>query len=162
MAGAFQEKCASMRRKLAQFLPRIMVPRVWIPLANVKRTSTGKADRKTLQEVFEAYKKTSSGEELSNMNEAFTDNEKIMRNLWASVVKCDQSKLHKSSNFFDLGDSITAIGLVAAAGRSGYHMSVSSLFKNPSLSEMALFSKTRTTRLLFDKSRSARILPAQF
>ncbi|KAI1811105.1 hypothetical protein GGS20DRAFT_593489 [Poronia punctata] len=144
MTGVFQEKWASIRGKLARVLPRIMVPRVWIPLANVSRTSTGKVDRKTLQQVFEAYKR-SSVEEASSMNEVLTDAEKVMRSLWASVLKCDESKLDKSSNFFDHGDSITAIGLVAAASRSGYHMFVSSLFQNSSLSEMARLIKDRNS-----------------
>ena len=135
---AFQEKCASIRRELAQTLPRIMVPRVWIPLANVKRTPTGKVDRKALQKVFETHKETLSTENPSNRHEVLTDAEKTMRSLWVSVVKCDQSKIHKSTNFFDLGDSITAISLVAAAARVGYHISVGSLFKNAELSEMAL------------------------
>lgn len=135
---AFQEKCASIRRELAQILPRIMVPRVWVPLANVKRTPTGKVDRKALQKVFETHKNTLSTEEPSNRNEVLTDAEKTMRSLWVSVVKCDQSIIQKSTNFFDLGDSITAISLVAAAARLGYHVSVGSLFKNSGLSEMAL------------------------
>jgi amino acid adenylation domain-containing protein len=135
---AFLEKGASIRGRLARILPRIMVPRVWVPLANVKRTSTGKLDRKVLQKVFETYQKTLSTEKPSNGNEVLTDAERTVRSLWASVLKCDQSKLHKSTNFFDLGDSITAIGLVAAAARLGYHISVGSLFKHSGLSEMAL------------------------
>ena len=135
---AFQEKCASIRRELSQILPRIMVPRVWIPLASVKRTPTGKVDRKALQKVFETHKKTLSTEKPSNRHDVLTHAEKTMRSLWVSVVKCDQSIVHESTNFFDLGDSITAISLVAAAARFGYHISVGSLFKNPEPSEMAL------------------------
>jgi amino acid adenylation domain-containing protein len=137
-SAGFENRCANIRGRLAQFLPRTMIPRIWIPLSNAQRTSSGKVDRKVLQAVFEAHKQKLSMEDHTNSKEVFTDAENTVRSLWESVVKCDQSELRKSTNFFDLGDSIAAIGLVAAAARLGYHVSVSSLYKSPGLSEMAV------------------------
>ncbi|KAH6857477.1 hypothetical protein BKA58DRAFT_450075 [Alternaria rosae] len=134
----FEDDCANIRGKLARILPRTMIPRVWIPLSNAQRTSTGKVNRKAVQEVFQTHMQTLSTEKRPKSNEVFTDAENIVRNLWASVLKCDQSELNKSTSFFDLGDSITAIGLVAAAARLGHHVSVASIYKNSGLSEMAL------------------------
>ncbi|KAG9193145.1 hypothetical protein G6011_03180 [Alternaria panax] len=134
----FEDDCANIRGKLARILPRTMIPRVWISLSNAERTSTGKVNRKALQGVFQTYMQTLSTEKRPKSNEVFTDAENIVRSLWASVLKCDQSKFNKSTNFFDFGDSITAIGLVAAAAKLGRHVSVASLYQNSGLSEMAL------------------------
>lgn len=134
----FESFCADIRGTLARFLPRTMIPRVWIPLSNVQRTSSGKVDRKALQGVFEAHKQRLSMGDRASSKEVFTDAEKTVRRLWVAVLKCDQSEICKSTNFFDLGDSIAAIGFVAAAARLGYHVSIASLYKNPGLSEMAV------------------------
>lgn len=127
---------------LKVFLPSYMIPSLFIPISRLPMTLSGKLDSKWLQESFSylledeirGYRFRSGGEILLPT----TKTEEILQELWAKVLEiCDQSTIGFDDGFFDLGgDSISAIQLVAAARRHGFHLTVSDVFASPKLRQM--------------------------
>ncbi|KAM0805972.1 nonribosomal peptide synthase Pes1 [Usnea florida] len=142
----------TLEASLAKTLPKHMVPALYIPMANLPLTSSGKLDRKQLH----AHAKSMTDSQVamfrlagSSGREPSTDIEKTLAGLWESVLRLDPGSIGMDAQFFRMGgDSIAAIRLVTAARAKAVSLTVADIFRNATLSEMstnASFSDTVTS-----------------
>ncbi|KAL2022217.1 hypothetical protein VTK56DRAFT_5827 [Thermocarpiscus australiensis] len=146
LAGLFsnldlRNKVADIRARLSQTLPPHMVPTLFIPLSRLPKLVSGKIDRKTLRlaaakltdEEISRYKLDQSSEK----RQPSTEEEAVMQQLWAAVLRLPEAEIGVDDNFVALGgDSITAIKLVAHARARGLTISVSSIFQHGTISSL--------------------------
>ncbi|KAI1121602.1 hypothetical protein F5Y10DRAFT_97467 [Nemania abortiva] len=135
----FLAKSEAAARKLANILPAHMVPEIFVELSEIPRNKSNKADRRLLRE---------QAAKLSREIQAFyrnqdtkrapkTEQEEVLRSLWAQTLKISQDTIGTDDNFLNLGDSIAAIRLSGVARQHGVDLPVSQIFKYPILSEQA-------------------------
>lgn len=132
------------REYLTNFLPPAMVPTVYFALSSLPVTISGKTDRKRLRELGSSF----SVEELLYLDQSTasrstatigTDDEGLLRDLWAQVLGVRKDLIDCDNDFFRLGgNSISAMELVAEARKLGRHWKVSQIFNNPRLADQAL------------------------
>lgn len=130
-----------LEASLVKALPKHMVPTMYIPLARLPLTSSGKLDRKQLQ----AHAKAMTESQVAMFRlaggsgrEPEADIEKTLASLWESVLHLDTGSIGMDAQFFRMGgDSIAAIRLVTAARSKGVSLTVADIFRNKTLSEMS-------------------------
>ncbi|UKZ88839.1 NRPS [Trichoderma asperellum] len=129
------------RQRLAKLVPSYMIPSVFIPIAVIPTTATGKIDRKALKTIGGAL----TTEELAALDPKrsqqqrlpTTAAEKQMQNLWASILDIDASEIYLDDNFYTVGgDSIQAMRLVVAAREQGLSLTIADILTSSSLSEL--------------------------
>lgn len=135
-----RETFKNLEASLTQALPKHMVPSLFIPLARLPLTSSGKLDRKKLHATARSIPETqlamfrlagSSGRPPS------TELEKTLASLWESTLKLEPGSIGMDAQYFRLGgDSIAAIRLVSAARSKGINLTVANIFRNSNLSQM--------------------------
>jgi amino acid adenylation domain-containing protein len=140
----FQSLVVGLESKLHSILPSYMVPSVYIPISRIPLSASGKVDRKLLQNLASnlSFDQLSSfrGTEMRQSTPPSTRIEQRLHNLWAALLNTDRIGVEDS--FFRLGgDSMTAMRLVSLARKDGIAITVSQVFKNPILSEMALIAR---------------------
>lgn len=148
----FQSLTAGLEPRLASVLPAYMVPSVFVPVSRIPLTTSGKTDRKKLQQMAAKL----SVDQLAAFRELRTEHvppstrmEQRLHDLWKRLLHIKDMGI--GDNFFQLGgDSITAMRLVAAARKNGLSLSVDKIFKNPLLSEMALITHENASELSTD------------
>ena len=139
-----RDQVSLLQKTLAKLLPPYEVPSLYIPVGKMPTTTAGKLDRKTLREAMAGL----SDEELdafslSNVGKRplTNDVEKLLAAQWAQVLKTSASQIGADDNFFRAGgDSVAAMRL-AAKSFAGISLSVSDVFKNPTLAEMAVIAE---------------------
>ncbi|KAI9826788.1 MAG: hypothetical protein M1819_007259 [Sarea resinae] len=138
----------SLQDRLTESLPSYMVPSLYIPLAFMPTSTSGKLDRLTLRSLAGSFRK----EELSSYflgdaqkRHPETLAEKRLQTLWAEALNVTADFIGADDNFFRLGgDSIRAMKLVTFARKSGLSLAVTDIFRHPKLSDMALFGQAVT------------------
>ncbi|MCJ1285740.1 hypothetical protein MMC26_005081 [Xylographa opegraphella] len=137
-----------IKSKMSSVLPSYMVPSVFIPISSIPLTTSGKTNRRKLQQLV-------AGRSLDQIaafrnpktdhTEPSTSMERRLYDLWKVLLKI--SDMGIEDNFFELGgDSITAMRLVASARKVGLSLTVDEIFKHPVLSEMALVTSETTSQ----------------
>lgn len=131
---------------LKQTLPAYMIPSLFIPLPKLPLTASAKIDRGQLRKLISQNSHATLAAIIGNRgtasSQALTRQQATMAALWSSVLPILADQILPDDNFFKLGaDSLTAIGLVAAARRQGMRLTVADIFKKPQLHEMALVSE---------------------
>lgn len=131
----------NLEMSLTKALPKHMVPALYIPLARLPLTSSGKLDRKQLHSLAKAMTESQvamyrlaggSGREPS------TDIERTLAGLWESVLHLEAGSIGMDAQFFRMGgDSIAAIRLVTAARAKEISLTVADIFRNSTLAEMS-------------------------
>ncbi|KAK2062054.1 amino acid adenylation [Colletotrichum caudatum] len=121
----------------ASSLPRYMSPQVFIPLKALPITTAGKLDRRALQRVTSRLSRdelvsfTSGAKDIGR-----TPEERLLADLWRKVLHVSSVGIH--DKFFRLGgDSMAAMSLRSEARHRGWAISVSDIFSNPVLADMA-------------------------
>jgi aryl carrier-like protein len=136
--------------KLAERLPRYMVPAVFFALPQLPMTVSGKTDRKKLREIGASF----SAQQLVELRTASqgpkrppkTETERALQQLWASVLSISPESIGLDDSFFDLGgDSIAAMKLVGEGRRIGIQLSVADIFRNPKLNRFADMASSSTS-----------------
>lgn len=131
----------NLEASLARALPKHMVPSLFVPLARLPLTSSGKLDRKQLHAA--ARSMTDSQVALFRLagasgREPSTEREKTLANLWETVLNLQPGSIGMDAQFFRMGgDSIAAIRLVTTARSKNIMLTVADIFKNATLSEMS-------------------------
>lgn len=127
---------------LSQRLPVYMLPTLYLRLAKLPLTASGKTNRRQLQEIGS----TISPEQLVELQvvtqgtkrQVQTVEERQLRDIWAEILRIDPSQIGLDDNFFRLGgDSVSAMKLVAQARNIGVSLTVSGIFKHPILAAQA-------------------------
>lgn len=133
------------KMSLSASLPRYMIPDVFYPLNHVPITASGKMNRRLLCEAaasletgeIERFKLSPSNDDLPSTAIQIT-----LVNLWAELLDVPANRIGLHDAFFHLGgDSILAMKLSNLAQRKGLSLTVSGIFSNPRLSDMAAIVK---------------------
>ncbi|CAE7021457.1 Destruxin synthetase [Pyrenophora teres f. teres] len=131
-----------VEEELAKRLPEHMVPTVFFSLLQFPTTTSGKTDRKRLQEMGASF----TAQQLAEMRtssqgpkrQPSTEAERTMQRLWARVLGIELNGIGLDDSFFRLGgDSIVAMKLVGEARRTGLQLSVADIFRHPRLVDLA-------------------------
>lgn len=134
---------------LRNVLPDYMVPAVFIPLARLPLTPTGKTDRrfvheratKLSQEEYNVYTATTTATRAPS-----TELEWKVRSIFAQVLNLKAENINLESSFFRLGgDSITAMQVTARCRVENIDITVQDIFQNKSVALLAACA--RVTKL---------------
>ncbi|KAH8757073.1 hypothetical protein BGZ57DRAFT_802778, partial [Hyaloscypha finlandica] len=140
MTPALQLHLQTLEKLLISTLPTYMVPNLWIPMNEMPFASSGKVDRKRLQELATVIWNTqrtqyalSDGTKREPMGLALE-----LRKMWSTVLNLPVEEISADDNFFHIGaDSIAAMKLAGYASKQGWELSVASIFHTPILDGMA-------------------------
>ncbi|MFD4999336.1 non-ribosomal peptide synthase/polyketide synthase [Streptomyces buecherae] len=120
-----------LRVRLRRSLPDYMVPSVFVTLARIPRTSSGKTDRGALPEP--PAQPDGAGAHVAPR----TDAETLLAGIWAEVLGVP--RVGVEDNFFTLGgDSILSIQIVSRARRAGLALTSKDVFRHQTVAELAL------------------------
>ncbi|TVY85333.1 Nonribosomal peptide synthetase dtxS1 [Lachnellula suecica] len=137
-ASAFDSLLADVNEKLEKLVPSYMIPTMYVPIAKMPLTSSGKIDRRQLREVAK-QKSLAQGSDVFTSEPPQTQTEKALHKLWVQVLDIAPTSIGIESNFFKLGgESISAMKLVRAtrhAGLGGLNIAV--IFLHPKLRGMS-------------------------
>jgi len=97
-----------IRNYLKSKLPQYMIPNYFIEIPEIPTTINGKLDRRALPEP------TENDLIINDYVEAETETEKKLVTLYSKILKIEENKIGKTSDFYELGgDSLIAIRLLA-------------------------------------------------
>ncbi|KAL7271990.1 NRPS [Rhizina undulata] len=135
-------------RIVKKVLPSYMVPNVLIPLSAMPCTTSGKTDRRKLNELFKKLPEKTLSVYRGRCTDAtkrepVTTTQKVVRDLWADILRVDTGTIGLDDNFFRMGgDSISAIQLVSAFRKKGLTLAVTEIHQSNDLADMAAFLDT--------------------
>ncbi|OGM40736.1 hypothetical protein ABOM_011048 [Aspergillus bombycis] len=138
----FRCSVAQAEAHLRTQLPGYMVPSLFVQLAQMPTTASGKIDRKRLKE----YTASLSLDDLKKYTAAkhdkkppSTEHEKVIHGFVARLLGLKPEAVGVEDTLFTLGgDSITAMRLAGLAMEQGWVMTVADIFASPKLCDMAL------------------------
>lgn len=144
-ADTTAEFSAQSQNALAQLqdtLPKYMVPTTVVPLATLPLTASGKLNRKLLRskacELGLKLQKYHILTEEKAHRPARTENEVLIRDMCAGVLRSATEDISMDASFFELGgNSINAIWLVSRAREAGFVFTSANVFQQTSLAELA-------------------------
>lgn len=126
---------------LLRTLPPYLIPKLYVPIANIPLTHAGKTDRRRLRQIGSSFthgqlaKMQPSRREVKKPS---TEMEKRLQALWAEIIGIEPEAIFSEDSFLQLGgDSIGAMRLVAVAYDQGFSLTVADVFAFPRLSRMA-------------------------
>lgn len=126
---------------LLRTLPPYLIPKLYVPIANIPLTHAGKTDRRRLRQIGSSF----THEQLAKMQPSrceikkpSTEMEKRLQGLWAEIIGIEPEAIFSEDSFLQLGgDSIGAMRLVALAYDQGLLLTFAEIFSFPKLSRMA-------------------------
>ena len=123
-------------QQMRKSLPDYMIPSFYVRLDEFPLNSSGKVDRKAL-ENFEIF-------EEQELIQPTTSIESDVISIWAKVLGIEVQKIGANSSFFTLGgNSIKAFNMVSAIRKQlGVTISIRSIFEHPTVRELAEFIGT--------------------
>lgn len=136
-----QKILSDVEQQLIKDVPKYMVPAVFISVAEIPTTVSGKTDRKYLRALGSSLSRQQLARWRSSTRDSgaarpFSPREQIIGTLWSKVL--DSGPLRADDNFFALGgDSLKAMRLVALARKQDLTLSIGLIFSNPTLADMA-------------------------
>ena len=142
MSDAAISLCKALKANLAGAIPTYMIPSLFIPLAQMPWTASGKLDRQRLAKIVLSLSKEDTAPfklaSTTNKRSPTTDMEKKLQSLWETVLNLEPESATLDDSFFVLGgDSVQAMRLVAGARAEKISLSVLDIFRTPSLADMA-------------------------
>lgn len=131
---------AELREHLKSRLPAYAVPTVYIFLNRLPLNPNGKVDKPNLPfpDIDEKVEGTSEEDEKSW--QSFTETERKIATLWASLIRgLNPKSVRKENNFFDLGGhSLLAQQLLLNIRKDiGLDITINTFYKYPTLAEFA-------------------------
>ncbi|MET7798190.1 amino acid adenylation domain-containing protein [Streptomyces decoyicus] len=150
---------SDVRGHLTGLLPDYMVPAVFVTLAELPLTPSGKVDRRALPEP-DAGAGRSDEQYVAPRDEI----EEILAGAWAEVLGVERVGIH--DNFFDLGgDSILSIQVVSRVRQAGLQLTSKLIFVHQSVATLAaVMDKAAVTTVAADPgvvSGSVELTPIQ-
>jgi amino acid adenylation domain-containing protein len=141
MSDAIREISTKIETAIAAVLPAYMVPTIYIPVSGMPMTSSGKLDRRALRtSCYGLSEEQAALYRLARKSgqPPTTDLEKVLAELWESVLNLEHNTLGADDNFFRVGgDSIGAMKLITAARVKDIAISVANIFQHPKLSDLS-------------------------
>ncbi|KGO77171.1 AMP-dependent synthetase/ligase [Penicillium italicum] len=137
----FREASSFAQTRLRELVPSYMVPTVMLPVWQIPRTLTGKADRRCLQrEVQNLSSSEIQGFMVAPHQKEPMENksEERLRDIWADLLHISADHIGRRDSFLLLGgDSITAMKMMAVARRAGFGFTVTDVLNSSPLSDLA-------------------------
>lgn len=132
----------NVRTALKTTLPPAFQPTYVIPIEKLPLNKNGKIDKTALPAPHTIDESPQQSVSLPK-----TAIESELAEHWHHIL--NRSPIDVTANFFALGgDSLMAIKLISAINRSDFSYSITDLFENPTISEMALLNRKSTQRKL--------------
>ncbi|KAH8805177.1 hypothetical protein F5884DRAFT_885253 [Xylogone sp. PMI_703] len=133
---------SAVDKKLTQKLPSYMIPSYYVPISNMPLLTSGKLDRTRISTIGRDITKEQLMQySISSVQKTppANDMETKLQSLWMDTLKTqDIALIGREDSFFRLGgDSIGAMRLVSRARKAGIRLSVSEVFQNPHLFQLA-------------------------
>jgi amino acid adenylation domain-containing protein/non-ribosomal peptide synthase protein (TIGR01720 family) len=130
-----------LREHLQSRLPDYMIPSLWIALAEMPLTPSGKIDRRALP---------APERDKLRLDEEFveprTEHERVLAKIWAQALGLARVGVH--DNFFHLGgDSILSIQIIARANQAGLRLTPRQVFQHQTIAELATVAGTSEAAL---------------
>lgn len=153
----FHSLPVSVEDELAKRLPGYMIPTIWFTIDELPVASSGKVDRKKLQQIVSSFTiaDLAASKDRGSNRKVSTKAERHMQQLWSRVLGLDESGIGPDDSFFRLGgDSIAAMELVSQAKKDGLALSVAQVFQQPKLGQLAL-------QLNLSPKESTEVLPIE-
>ncbi|TVY17239.1 Cyclochlorotine synthetase [Lachnellula arida] len=126
-----------LRARISEELPSYMWPVVWIPLKELPLSPSGKLDRRMLLRLGEDYysnSRTGDGDD-----NGLSPIESALARIWRQILQFATRGLTPDAHFFRLGgDSLRSMKLVTLVNKEGYHLTMEKVFRNPTISGMAV------------------------
>lgn len=123
---------AALRAHITNKLPSYMEPAFFAKIEEIPRLTSGKINRKALPDPTKLFTKRAAHVAPQ------TKVEKQLANIWAGILKIDESKIGIHDSFFEIGgDSLMAIQFVCAAEEEGIAFKTDTLFTNATIAELA-------------------------
>ncbi|KAJ6135531.1 Peptide synthetase [Penicillium capsulatum] len=125
-----------LAEQASRSLPPYMVPSLYVPLAAMPMSVTGKTNRKELRalalsfsrEQIEQMRGSTANEKPRRAPE--TEMQRRLQRLWAQILQLPRDTIGLDDSFVGLGgDSITAMQLVGEARRERLQLSVADIFR---------------------------------
>ncbi|KAJ5798287.1 non-ribosomal peptide synthetase [Penicillium pulvis] len=138
--------CKGLGDILAQKLPVYMVPAAFIPVPSIPMTITGKIDRIALRKIgIASWLDYRAASEENEAVAASTEMEKILQEVWVSVLKLPTKAVSIDKAFTKLGgDSITAMQVVSKCRAQQISVSMSDVLQAGTIQKLA----PRCTKLI--------------
>ncbi|KAK8135710.1 hypothetical protein PG984_003650 [Apiospora sp. TS-2023a] len=149
---SFVERTEGLRSKLSLVLPAFTIPSFFVALTSMPLNASAKTDRKRLRALvadlgfggLARFSLTTQRE----MQAPQTRVEKLLHNLWATVMNMGPEDFGVEADFFECGgDSIVAIKLASLARTINVSLAVQDIYKCPQLSDLAALVEGRTPDL---------------
>ena len=146
-SSELEEAFHKLQASLIEVLPRYMVPSIYVPLAQLPLNSSGKLDRRAVQDFVASLTKEQLQAYLSSdtvKQAPSTDMERLLQKLWAGVLGTSLEMVGVNDHFVQAGgDSVTAMRMVAAGRLEQVSMMVADVFQYPRLSDLARVVESR-------------------
>ncbi|KAK4985318.1 NRPS protein [Elasticomyces elasticus] len=131
-----------VRSSLIEALPRYMVPELFVPMAQLPLNTSGKSDRRAIQEAMAALINQGRIEAYfpatAVKTEVNTETARQLRSLWAEILGRSANTIGANDNFFHAGgDSLMAMRLVQLSRDAPFSLTVADVFEHPRLSDLA-------------------------
>ena len=119
-------------------LPSYMIPSVYVPTPQFPTTSSGKTDRRLLRSSVEHLLHDYRYGRLISKDKPLTENQNILKQLWAKAIPIAPEHIGVNDGFFSLGGtSIGVIRLLQLIRKSHLKLDVSVVYQCNTLAEMA-------------------------
>ncbi|GFG16853.1 nonribosomal peptide synthetase 12 [Aspergillus udagawae] len=150
VTDAFHGQVAACLEDLDKFLPRYMIPDVFIPLRQIPTNVSGKANRRFLREFagklswaeLAAYQP-----KVEDRQTPMSEAERTMRGVWTQVLNVAPEQIGINDSFYHLGgDSISAMQVVALARSNGLFTSVQHILRHRSIARIVQHIQKPSTR----------------
>lgn len=146
-----------IKLRLKEFLPEYMIPSKMAFLDALPLTPNGKIDRKSLPEI-DSREPAANSDELPK-----TEIEKVMAEIWSSVLEIPLQSIGIYSSFFSLGgDSLLSLQVIYQARKRDIPINAKDIFENQTLDQLGKHIAQKQQRSLQAKGiRSIDMTPAQ-
>lgn len=126
-----------IRTRISEELPSYMWPVAWIPLKELPLGPSGKLDRRTLLRIGKDYHLNLAVED--GNGDYLSPVESVLADFWKQLLQFSSGSFKPDAHFFKLGgDSLRSMKLITMVNQAGYHLTMEKLFKNPTISDMAV------------------------
>ncbi|CAI7662043.1 unnamed protein product [Penicillium glandicola] len=136
----FNQAVDEARVALADALPSYMEPTIYLPLARIPRSRSGKADRSQLRQLINTglhEQWASDASTVMTKQKPRNEAESLLCSGVAQVIGLSE-EVGTNDNFFRRGgDSMAAMILVGMMRERGYQLTVANVFKHPRLDDLA-------------------------
>ncbi|KAM5362861.1 hypothetical protein ACJZ2D_012310 [Fusarium nematophilum] len=134
--GDTSARASQLRFRLHRVLPEYMIPSIFVAVAHLPTTASGKLDREFARACIENLLMREQ-QDVPKTTGAWTTSETCVRGWWSTILGVDQDLIGRHDNFFALGgNSILAIRLVGLARSHNHCLQYEDVFSSPILLDM--------------------------